>query len=211
MSMRLFRSIFRTTRQLPPILPSTRPRLVRTARPVRFFHRSPARLSSSRSPPPPQVDPKDALPSNASVSERLKHLIKSYGWYALGVYFIFSTIDFGIAFVGIKLLGADYVSSVVASVKAWIAGMINSRPAEPGKDEIESMSNTVHSGNEDLYAMIALAYAVHKTLFLPIRVGLTAAFTPRIVSWLAKRGWAGTSGARRAAGEMRERLRKNKP
>src|SRR5258707_9942832 len=112
MSMRLFRSIFRTTRQFPPILPSTRPRLVRTARPVRFFHRSPARLSSSRSPPPPQVDPKDALPPNASVSERLKHLIKSYGWYALGVYFIFSTIDFGIAFVGIKLLGADYVSSV---------------------------------------------------------------------------------------------------
>ena len=209
--MRLFRSIFRTTRQLPPILPSTRTRLVRTGRPVRFLHRSPSRFSSSSSPSPPsQIDPKDALPPDASLSERLKHLIKSYGWYALGVYVLFSTIDFGIAFVGIKLLGAEYVSSVVASVKGWIAGMINSRPAEPGKDEIESMSNTVHSGNEDLYAMIALAYAVHKTLFLPIRVGLTAAFTPRIVSWLAKRGWAGTAGARRAAEGMRERLRKNK-
>jgi hypothetical protein len=127
------------------------------------------------------------------------------------VYVLFSTIDFGVAFVGIKLLGAEYVSSVVASVKAWIAGMISSRPAEPGKDEIESMANVVHSGNEDLYAMLALAYAVHKTVFLPVRIGLTAAFTPRIVSWLAKRGWAGSAGARRAAEEMRDRLRKNQP
>ena len=209
MSIRLFRSIFRTTRQLPPILPTTRTRLVRTARPSRFFHRFPARLSPSTSSPP-QLDPKDALPPNASLSERLKHLIKAYGWYALGVYVLFSTIDFGVAFVGIKLLGAEYVSSVVASAKAWIAGMISSRPAEPGKDEIDSVSQVMDSGKEDLYAMLALAYAVHKTLFLPVRVGLTAAFTPRIVSWLSKRGWAGSVGARRAAEEMRDKLR-NRP
>lgn len=210
MSMKLFRSIFKPPRHLPPILPSTRTRLIRTARPVRFFHRFPVRFSNISSPPR-QLDPKDALHPNASLSERLRHLIKSYGWYALGVYILFSTIDFGIAFVGIKLLGAEYVSSVVASVKTWIAGMVTSRPAEPGKDEVESMSGAVHSGKEDLYAMLALAYAVHKTMFLPIRVGLTAAFTPRIVSWLAKRGWAGSTGARRAAEQMRDRLRKNKP
>lgn len=98
----------------------------------------------------------------------------------------------------------------MASAKAWIAGMISSRPAEPGKDEIDSVSQVMDSGKEDLYAMLALAYAVHKTLFLPVRVGLTAAFTPRIVSWLSKRGWAGSVGARRAAEEMRDKLR-NRP
>src|SRR5882672_1257835 len=99
MSTRLFRSIFRTTRQLPSLLPMTRTRVVNAPRQVRFFHRFPARISRNFSSPPQQIDPKDALPPNASVSQRLKHLIKSYGWYALGVYVIFSTLDFGIAFI----------------------------------------------------------------------------------------------------------------
>jgi hypothetical protein len=47
MSMRLFRSIFRTTRQLPPILPTHGQDWSAQHRPVRFFHRFPARLSSS--------------------------------------------------------------------------------------------------------------------------------------------------------------------
>ena len=60
-------------------------------------------------------------------------------------------------------------------------------------------------GNEGLYAMIVLAYTIHKTLFLPVRVGLTAGLTPKLVNWLRARGWAGGAGTRRAASEMRER------
>jgi hypothetical protein len=40
-----------------------------------------------------------------------------------------------------------------------------------------------------------------------VRIGLTAAFTPRIVNWLRAKGWAGGAGTRRAVQEMRERLR----
>jgi hypothetical protein len=36
-----------------------------------------------------------------------------------------------------------------------------------------------------------LAYTIHKTLFLPVRVGLTAAWTPKLVKWLTLRGWIG--------------------
>ena len=57
-------------------------------------------------------------------------------------------------------------------------------------------------------AMLLLAYTVHKTLFLPFRVGLTAAFTPKLVGWLTRRGWAGGEGAKRAAREMRDKVRK---
>jgi len=143
---------------------------------------------------------------NASLSQRLKHLIKTYGWYALGVYLIVGVFDFGVAFAGINLIGADQVSQVVASVKESVAGMINSKPSEPGKDELDPVTGNA-VGNEGLYAMIVLAYTVHKTLFLPVRVGLTAAFTPRLVNWLRSRGWAGGAGTRRAAEEMREKFR----
>jgi len=123
------------------------------------------------------------------------------------VYFILSTLDFGVAFVGINLLGAEQVSRLAATVKELTAGFLHSKPPEPGRDEIDS-PNGGGGGHEGLYAMIVLAYTIHKTLFLPVRVGLTAALTPRLVGWLRGRGWAGGEGTKRAAREMRDRMRK---
>lgn len=51
---------------------------------------------------------------------------------------------------------------------------------------------------------------MHKTLFLPLRVGLTAYLTPRLVGWLRTRGWAGGEGTRRAGREIRERLKERR-
>jgi hypothetical protein len=47
-------------------------------------------------------------------------------------------------------------------------------------------------------------------MLTPIRIGVTAAFTPKIVGWLSARGWAGTAGTRRAAQEMREKIRERR-
>ena len=125
------------------------------------------------------------------------------------MYIMLSAVDFGVAFAGVNLLGAERVSRIAVAVKEHIAGLIYTRPSEPGREEIESISS--HSGNhEGLYAMILLAYTIHKTLFVPIRVGLTAALTPKLVGWLGKRGWAGGAGTKRAAKEMRDRMRKDR-
>ncbi|KAH7922371.1 hypothetical protein BV22DRAFT_1037551 [Leucogyrophana mollusca] len=175
----------------------------------RLFHHFPARLASPPSPPPsPTSDPRSQLPPDATLSQRLKHLIKSYGWYALGVYFIVSTVDFTVTFAAINLLGAEHVSHLTASLKEFVAGLLGSRPPEPGREEVESTNGG--NSHEGLYAMLVLAYTIHKTLFLPVRVGLTAALTPRLVSWLRTRGWAGGEGTRRAAREMRDKIRSNK-
>lgn len=195
-----------------PLLPLTATRathspLTHTPRSSsRLFTNFPARLSEGpKSASEPHVSP---LPPDASISQKLKYLIKSYGWYALGVYLIFSALDFSVAFIGINLLGAEYVSSVAASARAMISDVLHSRPAEPGRDEIDpSRSQAGGSGHEGLYAMLVLAYTIHKTLFFPLRVGLTAAFTPKIVGWLSARGWAGSAGTKRAAHEMRQRIR----
>ncbi|KAH9956901.1 hypothetical protein BC827DRAFT_1228827 [Russula dissimulans] len=187
--------------------PETRT-LTRTLRiaPFRSIHATPVRLSSSSAPDSPD-DAKE--PGSGSLSQRLKTLMTAYGWYAVGVYFAVSVVDFAVAFAGINLLGAEYVSSVAASAKASLLSMVYSRPPEPGREEIEDASGAAGGagGQEGLYAMLVLAYTVHKTLFLPVRIGFTAAFTPRLVNWLRARGWAGGEGTRRAMHEMRERLR----
>lgn len=170
---------------------------------TRLFHTSPTRLtSSSESPESPK------LPPNATVSQRLKHLIKSYGWYALGVYLFIGMADFAVAFAAVNILGAEHVSRVAASVKDFFLSYVPSRPPEPGREEMDSISaHTSAGGHEGLYAMIVLAWTIHKTLFLPVRVGLTAGLTPRLVGWLRSRGWAGGAGTKRAVQEMRDKIR----
>jgi len=61
-------------------------------------------------------------------------------------------------------------------------------------------------GRSSLWAMIVIAYGVHKTVFLPFRVGLTAAITPRFVGWLRSKGWAGTAGAMRGLEAARAKM-----
>ena len=202
-----------------PLLPLTRftaatePRITLT-RPggrssARLLHQSPTRYSSS-SPPSRGSSPEPEsyeLPPGASMSQRLKHLIKSYGWYALGVYLLLGVADFTVAFAAVHIFGAEHVGHVAASVKEVFARLLPSRPAEPGRDEMDSASHSHGGGSEGIWAMVVLAYTIHKTVFLPVRVGLTAAVTPRLVGWLRSRGWAGSAGTKRAAQEMRERIR----
>ena len=207
-----------TARVSQPLLPLTRlaataPHNAALPSGSRPFSHFPARLtsSSSSSSSSSRPDPSDAgLPPNASLSQRLKHLIKAYGWYALGVYIVLSTLDFTVAFAAVNVLGAEHVARVAADVKDYFASMIHTTPPEPGREEMDSAAGHAAGGHEGLMAMIVLAYTIHKTLFLPVRVGLTAAVTPRLVHWLRARGWAGSSGAKRAAQEMREKIR-NRP
>lgn len=152
----------------------------------RLFQNFTARLAQTKSLP--------SLPKDASISNKLKHLIKVYGWYALGVHLVISALDFGFTFTAIYLLGAEQVSALAASVKTSLYGFFNSKP--PGPDEeIETASD---SGSEGLYAMLAVAFTIHK-LILPLRFGLTVSITPPLVNFLRLRGWAGSAGTRRAA------------
>ncbi|TDL24206.1 hypothetical protein BD410DRAFT_786303 [Rickenella mellea] len=208
------RSFVRISAISRPILPLTRgfstspTPLKLTSNPSRsvqprLFRNFRARFSTSPSPP---QSPNSPGP-DASITQRLRHLIKSYGWYALGVYAILGVLDFGVAFAGINLLGAEQVSRVEQAIKQHFISLIYTTPPEPGKEEIEKAPQ---GGREGLYAMIVLAWTVHKTLFLPIRVGLTAAVTPKLVGWLRMRGWAGRQGTMNAAREMRERVRRSR-
>ena len=49
-------------------------------------------------------------------------------------------------------------------------------------------------GSRAFWAEVVLAYTIHKTALLPLRAGLTVAWTPRVVKWLASKGWIGKVG-----------------
>jgi len=173
---------------------------------IRLGRFTPGGLSFSRrySPPPSPITEEHPT----SLSGKLKLLIKSYGWYALGVYAVLSVVDLGISFALINFLGAEKVETWTAQIKAYVMAYVH--PADPSPSEAagEAMERVKASGgHEGLYAMLLLAYTVHKTLFLPFRVGLTAAFTPRLVNWLTSRGWTGRAGTVRAATHVRDRYR----
>ncbi|KAL4074019.1 hypothetical protein V8B97DRAFT_1937632 [Scleroderma yunnanense] len=173
---------------------------------LRLFRTSTPRFTSTPLPSPRPEDSNSSLPPDATLSQRLTYLMKSYGWYAAGVYLVLSALDFTVAFIGINLLGAEQVSQAAAYVKEFIIGILPAKAPETSGEEV-GRQGEVSGSHEGLYAMLVLAYTIHKTLFLPVRIGLTAAFTPRLVGWLRSRGWAGGEGARRAAQEMRSRLR----
>ncbi|KAG9007591.1 hypothetical protein FRB94_013607 [Tulasnella sp. JGI-2019a] len=163
----------------------------------------------SQSPPPsPTLNASANEPT--SLSGRLKNLIKLYGWYALGMYIAIGVVDFGVAFACIHFIGAERVSHWTTQAKEFITSMIHPDRNAPEHAEVDMPESHAASkgGREGFIAMILLAYTVHKTLFLPFRVGLTAAFTPKLVNWLTMRGWTGRAGTVRAAHHMRGKVDK---
>lgn len=115
-------------------------------------------------------------------------------------------VDFTVAFAGVNLLGAEHVARVAASVKDYFLAFLPSAPVEPGREHMDPVPQTTAGGSEGLYAMVLLAYSIHKTIFMPVRVGLTAGLTPKLVGWLRYRGWAGGAGTKRAVQEIRTRI-----
>jgi len=110
----------------------------------------------------------------------------------------------GVAFAGVNLLGAEYVSQLATKVKETVTSFMHSTSSSSdlGRPEVESVTRpSVQSGHEGFYAMLIVAYTIHKTLFFPVRVGLTAVLTPKLVGWLTRRGWVRRAGTMRAAVE----------
>ncbi|PLW55984.1 hypothetical protein PCANC_02989 [Puccinia coronata f. sp. avenae] len=122
---------------------------------------------------------------------KLKQLTKLYGSAALVVYGLLGGVDFGLSFLTIYLVGAEQVRRV----EDWLLEQLNwkrvhSSPALP--DNTPSSAPEPAAGTTDanmLWTTAVVAYTIHKTILLPVRLGLTAWITPPLVRHLRKRGW----------------------
>lgn len=150
-------------------------------------------------------------PKAQTISQKLKELFTKYGRYAFVMYWVLSAADFSVAFLGVHLIGADKL----LPIKDWVVVQWHKirPPPEEEKSVLDRATETAEhvahavtdavvtgkqaeekkaqQGNSLLWAEAALAYTIHKIIFLPVRVGLTAAWTPKFVKWLTARGWVG--------------------
>ena len=145
------------------------------------------------------------IDNDPSVKGKFKTLMRKYGWATVVVYLLFSVVDFGIAFFAINLVGAehvrrgqDYVLDTLVYGTKRDNELIKQGTAEANgvlsflKDwldrhkekEREQAKESKKGGSSGMAATAVLAYTIHKTLFLPLRLGATAAATPAIVRWV---------------------------
>ncbi|KAI9167650.1 putative N-terminal acetyltransferase [Paramyrothecium foliicola] len=153
-----------------------------------------------------------------TLRERLRKLMKEYGWVAVGVYFGLSVVDLPLSFLIVRWAGVEtigniehYIVSTVGSVipesirqgakdlwrKTWQA-FKRTEQKELGSGEISEKVEMASWGVEEaqernkqdasLTTQLALAYAIHKS-FIFVRVPLTAALTPKVVKVLRSWGW----------------------
>lgn len=147
--------------------------------------------------------PGGSEPEPTSAYARFKVLAKKYGWYAFGMYWILSTIDFTLSFAVVHGVGAERIEPLLASslrrFRLWRHGEDETAKLEQEdvvrraevKKETEGKGGKGYWNSRMFWAEVAIAYTIHKTLLLPFRAGLTAAWTPKVVKWLRARGWAG--------------------
>lgn len=102
------------------------------------------------------------------------------------MYLLASAVDFSLTFLAIHMLGADHIRSLEAQLRTKLG--LEQRAPSPSDDESDKKSGGGQSGT--LWTEAVLAYTIHKTLLLPVRVAITAAVTPSFVKWLVKMGWA---------------------
>ncbi|KAI4114426.1 MAG: hypothetical protein LQ345_004782 [Seirophora villosa] len=173
----------------------------------------------------PHFDPTPHLGSpepSPSLSQRLRRLTREYGWSAVGVYLALSALDFPFCYLAVRWVGPETVgrweSVILAQLRKGLevlpfgSGAAPENPqgqgAERGETKTEGSSGGVGAGEDEvavrarqkgdqasLWTQLALAYAIHKSLLIFLRVPLTAALTPKVVKVL--RGWGYDIGKRR--------------
>lgn len=176
---------------------------------IRFPSPAPIRFRSLTTTAQPlnSEDPTPKPPS-PGIGGKLKDLMTKYGRHALGVYLVLSAVDLGLSFILVHLAGADKIEWVKDYVVAQWRNVRYGSDAAKEMKRIEDEEQRVRDAEEAkaggdkggsrkkkqnamLWAEFALAYGIHKTLLLPVRVGATAAVTPKLVHWLTARGWVG--------------------
>ncbi|KAI7904751.1 uncharacterized protein BX663DRAFT_530219 [Cokeromyces recurvatus] len=143
---------------------------------------------------------------------KLKELARKYGMAGIVVYLAVGCVDLGITFGVIQLAGLDKVRAIEKSVintfynvgeRIGFEKKVDERPvvvvtdgenntlltAAVANEEIDLIKNN-NNDTPSFASVFILAYGIHKTLLLPIRLGITAAITPAVVRKLHQMGWA---------------------
>lgn len=120
----------------------------------------------------------------------IKKLIQTYGYSALGVYLGVSLIDLPICYVIVHSAGEEKIRELQDQMFDWIGSKKDSDEKIDKSVEISENKNSDESDKKSstFLTEFAVAYALHKSLVF-IRLPITAAITPWVVSRLQKMGF----------------------
>lgn len=124
-------------------------------------------------------------------SKGIKALVKEYGYSALGVYLFLSALDLPVCYLIVHSLGKEQIETYENKVKQYF-GYGKSDEDLQRMQEIQKIEEVHEEKSEGplswfSWTEFAIAYGIHKSIFIFVRVPLTAALTPLIVKLL--RGW----------------------
>lgn len=133
----------------------------------------------------------------------LKALMKEYGYSALGVYLVLSALDLPLCYALVHTAGREKIEYYENKVKQYFG--YGKSDEELKKVQEITRIDEEHNPEVPLSGLFswfswtefAIAYGIHKSVFIFVRVPLTAALTPSIVKTL--RGWGFKIGSDRLA------------
>ncbi|KAF9357166.1 hypothetical protein BGX26_004135 [Mortierella sp. AD094] len=139
---------------------------------------------------------------SSGMMDKIKDLVKKYGYTGVAVYFGISTIDLAATFVLVKALGMEKIEVaqdwVVDHIGSYFGYKrdpthLHSHDAEGnGSVDLDKVDDeqvgAIYNKASGLWSVFLIAYGIHK-LLVPFRVVATSMVTPPLVRWLVKRGW----------------------
>ncbi|KAF9987669.1 hypothetical protein BGZ75_000255 [Mortierella antarctica] len=129
--------------------------------------------------------------------DKMKQMIKQYGYTGVAVYLGISMIDLAATFVIVKAAGMDKIEKAQDWVLENIGGYFGykAKPHEEHRQQDADLDNVddeqvgaIYNKASGLWSVFVIAYGIHK-LLVPLRVVATGMITPPLVKWLVKRGW----------------------
>ncbi|ORZ08447.1 hypothetical protein BCR42DRAFT_425153 [Absidia repens] len=147
------------------------------------------------------VTSKTALPGQQTVKPaaegKLKQLARTYGPSGVIVYLAIGMVDLGFTVAAIQMMGTDKVKMVEKTVLDKYNQIKERYGFEPtavqdnsDKDTPSTIESEDDDGKPSLTSIFLLAYGIHKTLMLPVRLAITTAITPAVVRKIHTWGWA---------------------
>lgn len=112
---------------------------------------------------------------------KTKQFMKKYGYVGIGVYLALGVVDLTATMGLITWKGANRVREVEDYVIGKAKGVLGME---------HTPSSPQHASEKpSLTSIFVIAYGIHKTLLLPLRLSLTAVITPAVAKKLKSLGW----------------------
>ncbi|KAI7882596.1 hypothetical protein K492DRAFT_127526 [Lichtheimia hyalospora FSU 10163] len=108
--------------------------------------------------------------------------MKKYGPVGAGVYVALSVVDLSLTMGVISVTGADRVKKAEDWILQHVKGMVGMKHER----DPEQVTTATHEKEPSWTSLFLVAYGIHKTVLLPVRISLTAAITPSVARYFRR-------------------------